>query len=85
MSNRAAGKGSMRLRPGKNRLPSGNVLSRLRKCVHAIARKTSTARKLPTQARIAEVEEMSHAMPMIRRAVRSMQNSSIQLCSNILK
>ena len=33
----------MRLRPAKNHLPSGNVLSRLRKCVHAIARKTSIA------------------------------------------
>jgi len=31
----------MRLRPGKNRLPSGNVLSRLRKYVRAIAGKTS--------------------------------------------
>jgi hypothetical protein len=44
--------------PGKNRLPSGNVLSRLRKYVRAIAGKTSPD---------------------------SMQNSSIQLCSNILK
>jgi hypothetical protein len=58
MSNSAAGKGSMRLRPGKNRLPSGNVLSRLRKYVRAIAGKTSPD---------------------------SMQNSLIQLCSNILK
>jgi len=38
LSNRAAGKGTMRLRSGKNRLPTGNVLSRFRQCVYAITR-----------------------------------------------
>jgi len=50
MSNGAAGKGNLRLRSGKNYLPGWNVLSRLHKQLHAIARKTSTGRKLPVQA-----------------------------------
>jgi hypothetical protein len=51
MSNGAAGKGNLRLRSGKNYLPGGNVLSRLHKQLHAIARKTGTGRELPVQAR----------------------------------
>ena len=47
MSNGAAGKGYMRLRSGKNSVPEGGVLSRLHERLHAIARKTSTGRKLP--------------------------------------
>jgi hypothetical protein len=39
MCNGAAGKGNMRLRSGKNYLPSGSVLSRLHERLHAIARK----------------------------------------------
>ena len=39
MCNRAAGKDNMRLRSGKNSLPSGSVLSRLHERLHAIARK----------------------------------------------
>jgi hypothetical protein len=39
MCNGAAGEGKMRLRSGKNSLPSGSVLSRLHERLHAIARK----------------------------------------------
>jgi hypothetical protein len=47
MCNGAAGKDNMRLRSCKNRLPGGSILSRLYERLHAIARKTSTGRKLP--------------------------------------
>jgi hypothetical protein len=39
----------MRLRSGKNGVPEGNVVPRLHKCVHAIARTISHWRKLPTK------------------------------------
>jgi hypothetical protein len=47
MCNGAAGKGNMRLRSGKNCLPSGSVLSRLHERLHAIARKDQHGAQLP--------------------------------------